>query len=294
MPPSAPAGAPIGWHQRADGQWVQTAVPPAPGWWLASDLRWYPPKDAAPAGAEWRRSWWGLGDVWWGVLVYALASVAASVVLALGLAAANPDVALEDIEFGPYTISIGVLANVLAFAGVPWLASRRKGLGSLAADFGLRVRWVDLAIGLGLGLAALVVGGGVAAGLDAALDADGDASNVPVDDLSGPGQIIAFTLAVAVVTPIIEELFFRGLLHRSLLKRGAGRVLAGVVTTVVFVLPHLLAAPGWPEIVVLAAVITVYGGFFQLACSLTSNRLGAPIVAHAIVNGTAVLVLALG
>lgn len=305
MPPSP---RPRGWYQAGDGGWYETDAPPAPGWWLASDLRWYPPHLAAHAGPNgasdpaspgapedaWRWSRWGLGDCWWGVLAYVVGSIVMSFALTAGLLVLDPDTSLDELEFGPYSIAIGLLANVVAFAGVPWLASRRKGLRSLRHDFGLAVRPIDLAIGVGFGIGALVVAGLVAAGLDSLLDLDGDASNVPIDDLHGPGQIAAFAIAIAIVTPIIEELFFRGLLNRSLQKRGAGHVVSSLVTTVAFVLPHLLAQPTWPNIAVLAAVITVYGAAFHVACIVTGNRLGAPIVAHAVVNGVAVIVLATG
>lgn len=301
-PPRVEPVRPSGWYEAADGQWYQTDAAPAPGWWLASDLRWYPPAlttwvpdDGSPVGwteAEpWRRSRWGLGDVWWGVLVYVVASIAVGLMLVFGLTLIDPDTALEDVELGPYTVSLGVLANVLAFAGIPWLASRRKGLASLADDFGLRFRWLDALIGFGLGIAALIVAGITAVAVSAALDVEDTTSNIPVDDLTSPGQVIAFVIAVAVITPIIEELFFRGLLLRSLRKRGMGAVSTLLTTTILFVLPHLIAELTWPNIAVLFAVITVYGTVFHLACMLTDHRLGAPIVAHMVVNATAVIAL---
>lgn len=296
---------PAGWYQAADGLWYETDVPPAPGWWLASDLRWYPASQAtrhpqhghrgAADGPEaWRASGWGLGDSWWGGLVYVVASVAISILLVVGNTLIDPDMAFTDVELGPYAVSISVLANVLAFAGVPWLATRRKGLASLADDFGLRFRWLDVAIGFGLGLGALIASGIAATAVDELLGNDDTTSNIPVDDLTGPGEFIAFFLAVAVITPIIEELFFRGLLHRSLLKRGTGRLAAMVITTIVFVLPHLLAEPAWPDIAVLFTAITVIGSALHLACLLTDLRLTAPIVAHCVINGTAVIALAAG
>lgn len=302
-PPLAPV-RPSGWYEAADGRWYESDVAPAPGWWLASDLRWYPPglatwapDDGSPAGwtsAEpWRGSRWGLGDVWWGVLVYVVASIALGFLLLFGMTLIDPDTAIEDMEFGPYAVSIGLLANVLAFAGIPWIASRRKGLASLAADFGLQFRWLDVLIGFGLGIGALIVAGITAIAVDAALDVEDTTSNIPVDDLTGPGQVIVFFVAVAVITPIIEELFFRGLLLRSLRKRGMGTVATLLTTTIVFVVPHLIAELRWPNIAVLFAVITVYGTVFHLACILTDHRLGAPIVAHMVVNGTAVLALML-
>lgn len=297
----------IGWYEASDGMWYRSEVPPAAGWWLASDDRWYPPSattwppagGAWPAGDEppgepWRRSRWGLGDFWWGILVVVVGSLVLGVGIVFVLMAVQDSSAADVDASGVYAVSFSILANVLGFGGVPWWASRRKGLRSLAADFGLAFRPVDLAIGLGVGIGALIAGGLVASGLEALLDPSGDSSNVPVDDLHGPGQIIAFALAVAVLTPIVEELFFRGLLHRSLLKRGMGPWPAMFVTTMIFVLPHLLSVPEWPNVVILFAAITVFGSSFHLACRWTGNRLGAPIVAHMVVNGVSVLALAWG
>ena len=289
-PPPRPERRIVGWFQAGDGNWYQTDVPPAPGWWLASDLRWYPPD--ALSGDGWWSSRWGLGDCWWAVLAYVVASVATSFALVGALMLLEPDTSIDDIEFGPYSISVSVLANVLVFGGIPWLASRRKGLASLADDFGLRFRGRDVGIGLGIGIGALVVGGVISTAMARALDVEDDSGNVPIDRLDGPGQIAAFAIAVAVVTPVIEELFFRGLLHRSMLKRGARGLTSYLVTTTVFVLPHLLAQPSWPNIAVLATSIFVFGSAFHLACAFTDNRLGAPIVAHAVVNGAAVIALA--
>jgi hypothetical protein len=82
---------------------------------------------------------------------------------------------------------------VAAFLGMPWLATRRKGLRSLRDDFGLWWRPVDLAIGLGFGIVGLVAAA-IAGGLvDAAFGADEATSNIPVDSLERTrGQIIAF------------------------------------------------------------------------------------------------------
>jgi uncharacterized protein len=284
--------SPTGWYQASDGGWYATDVAPAPGWWLASDLRWYPPSGHPVGDVEpWMASRWGLGDCWWGFLAYVVASIAIGVVVVIA-SLATDDRPVDEIELGVYAVAISVLANVVAFAGVPWLASRRKGLGRLADDFGLRIRLLDVAIGFGFGFAALLVGGWVNVALDSLFGTDGETSNVPFERLTGAGEIIAFAVAVAVVTPVIEELFFRGLLRRSLLKRGTGRWATFAITSIVFVIPHLLSLPEWPNVIVLFAVISVFAVAFHLACDVTDGRLGAPIVAHMVTNGAAVVSLA--
>jgi membrane protease YdiL (CAAX protease family) len=279
---------PSGRYQASDGRWYETALPPAPGYWLASDLRWYPP--SAGVAEPWRHSRWGLGDAWWGALVYVVASLIVGIVVLIVAAASNGDIT-EDLELGPYGVSASVLANVVAFAGVPWLASRRKGLRSLAQDFGLRFEWRDLGVGIGIGIGSLFVAGIVGSALDQALGVDEATSNMPVETLTSVPAFVVMFLAVAVVTPVIEELFFRGLIYRSLLKRGMRTWGAIAVNVVVFVLPHLLAVPQWPNVVTLFTTIGVLGLAFTLACHWSGNRLGPAIVAHALINGTALIVL---
>ncbi len=289
-----PTAAPVGqggWYEASDGQWYRSMSPPADGYVLASDGRWYPPHEW---DEPWRASRWGLGDMWWGFSAYVVVGIALSLVIAGALAASDPDRSVDDVEFGPYSIALLVLVNVVAFAGVPWWASRRKGLANLAADFGLRGRVVDAAIGFGLGIGGLIAAGLVSTVIDQALGADESTSNIPVDDLGNLAEFTVFFLAVGVATPIIEELFFRGLVYRSFLKRGA-RVPAAIgLTTMIFVLPHLPAVTEWPGVLSLFGAIAVLGAMFNLACHLTGNRLVAPIVAHMVVNGTATLVLYLG
>lgn len=39
-----------GWWQASDGKWYPPDQSPAPGWWQASDGKWYPPDQAPAAG----------------------------------------------------------------------------------------------------------------------------------------------------------------------------------------------------------------------------------------------------
>lgn len=289
-PTNAPVGT-TGWYRASDGQWYRSATPPAVGYELAEDGRWHPPGEQSE---PWRGSRWGLGELGWGLLVYLAASIVVGLIVAGVIAATDPDTNLDEIEFGPVAISVFVLANAMAFLGVPWWASRRKGLASLAADFGLRAKAVDPAIGFGLGIAGLIAAGLVGTAIDELLGADEATSNIPVDDLSGAGNFVVFLLAVGVVTPIIEEVFFRGLVYRSFLKRGAGTWSAITFTTLIFVAPHLTAVTEWPGVLSLFASIAVLGATFNLACHLTGNRLAAPIVAHMVINCTATLFLYFG
>lgn len=289
-PTGAPEGSP-GWYLADDLRWYRSDSPPAPGYVLGDDGRWHP--GGAPAtnasNEAWRSSRWGLGEVWWCVLAYLFAGIAGAGLAALLDVARGGNGSFDD--GAPSTLALFVACNAIATGGVLLTATYRKGQRSLRLDFGLDARWRDLWIGLGLGIAGLIGAGLMGALIDAALGADERSSNIPVDDLTGAGEFVLFFGAVAVVTPIIEELVFRGLLYRSLLKRGRSAPWAITATTALFVVPHLSAAESWVEFVSLAGSIGVLGLAFNLACHWTGNRLGAPIVAHMLVNGLAAVAL---
>lgn len=282
---AAPTGSPVGtsgWYLASDGVWYRSSRPPAPGHWLGEDGRWYP----ADGGTDsWRRARWGFGDVWWGLLAYVVAGIVGAVAL---WAVAGAD-AVEDP--GPVEIGVLVAFNAVGIMVVLGLATARKGNRSLRTDFGLTGRWLDALVGLGLGLAGVIVAGAVGLGIDAALGAEDRTSNVPVDDLPSFGGFAVFFVAVAVVTPVIEELFFRGLVYRSVLKRGRSVIRAIAITTVVFTIPHLPAVDSWKGAISLFGSIAVLGLAFNLACFWRGNRLLAPIVAHFVVNGLATVAL---
>ena len=289
-PTGCPTGT-TGWFRASDGVWYRSDEQPAPGYVLGDDGRWrpYSGRDEAERGQLWRTSNWGLGDAAWGALAFVLTGVVGVLVFALST---DDTEQLEDVEFGVYANAAFIALNAIALFGIPWLASRRKGLRSVRLDFGLTVRWRDPLIGFGIGIGALVTAGFVSAAVDAAFGVEERTSNVPIDNIDGPVEFVVFFLAVAVLTPVIEELFFRGLVYRSFLKRGSSTALSAVATTAIFTVPHLLAAEDVASLVTLAATIGVLGAAFQLACITTEHRLAAPITAHAVVNATAVLALA--
>lgn len=286
---AAPHGSPVGtsgWYAASDGQWYRSTQPPAPGYWLHRNGRWYPPTEAAE---PWQTSRWGLGDMWWGVLAYLVTGFVGAGALAIVAGDGG-----SFTETGPYAIGVYVALNAISIIGILWLATRRKGLRDIRADFGLSGRWRDPLIGLGVGVGALFAAGIVTYAIDSALGADEPTSNLPVDDLTTFGQFTVFFVAVALVTPLIEELFFRGLIYRSLLKRRRSAHRSMLVTTAIFIAPHLPSAESWGGLVSLAAAIGTLGLAFNLACHWTGNRLVAPIVAHAFVNGVAALALYFG
>ena len=218
---------------------------------------------------------WGLGDVILGLVVgLLLSSVLASIWLGV---TGDEELSIGGKAFSQVGLWIGLV-------GAPVLATRRKGSGSLATDFGWRFRWIDLAIGTGVAVFALVVVVPVVGLLLRPLLGDPDVSQ-PVKDLVGEARgpaIVGLALVAAVGAPLVEELFFRGLLLRSI-EKSVGTVWAIAGSSVFFGLAHPNDLPAEGQIVVMAALAALAVVLAMVA--VKTRRLGASIVAHAVFNG---------
>jgi membrane protease YdiL (CAAX protease family) len=165
------------------------------------------------------------------------------------------------------------------------VTSRRGGSGDLSRDFGLRFRAVDAPIGIASGLVAqLVIVPVLYLPLRSLID-EGDLER-PARELAEKAHglgFLVFALVIAVVAPVVEELFFRGLVLRSLQRYMADGP-AIVVSGLVFGASHfqLLQLPALALVGVLFAVLVVRTG-----------RLGPAIWAHMAFNATTVAALAL-
>lgn len=202
-----------------------------------------------------------------------------------------------------------LFAAVLAGYGALFLsalhAARSRGTGSLARDFGLRFRPVDLATGLGVGIAAKIVGVIIAIPL-VGLTGGVPTSNVPVQsDLVW--IVLNTVVATTLVAPLVEELFFRGLLLRAIRNgvlrgrashprtappsaaRARSALLASIlISSVAFMAMHLYQAPDLTTLLVLGTSTLVLG-LANAALATRTGRLGPGIVAHMVFNGVALL-----
>jgi membrane protease YdiL (CAAX protease family) len=234
---------------------------------------------------------WGIGDVFWGLLVYLGASVVASVLL-LATGAIDPNEVTEgDIgQLSIWALAVTLAAGWCGFVGWPAVATYRKGQRSLARDFGLEIRWVDLAWGLLGAIVALVVsavGGLIWLGLTGD-DAPSNGGFLP--DEVGLGAGIALWLLVGVATPIAEELFFRGLTLRAIGRRW--NLTVGVIaSSLVFGVLHASGGTALGSAAFFAVVTAGYGAVFALLVVRAQGRLGPAIVAHLLVNTVAVVTL---
>lgn len=219
---------------------------------------------------------WGLGDAAAGM---AMGLVLSSTVASIWLGTTGSD----DLSLGGK--AIGQLALWTGLAGCVLWASRWKGSRSLADDFGWRVRPVDLAIGVAAAVAAQLFLAGVVARLLEPLVGDPEIASRPVRELvdsAGGWRFAGLLLFVAVGAPIVEELFFRGLLLRSLQRRVRNDAAAVVLSGALFATPHIQALPGGALALVLVSIFLL--GALLAVLALRTGRLGSAIVAHSAFN----------
>jgi len=223
---------------------------------------------------------WGLSDALFGfavgVVVATVAADATAASLGVRISASGPlPVAVTGADL------LGLWAGLV---GAAVFASRRHGSGTLGTDYGLRVAWVDLVGGAALGLACQYLLVPLLYLPVRALDPG------VVGQLSAPARRqtgavhgdlgVAVLVALLVVgAPVVEELFFRGLLLRSLLGR-LPTPAAIVVSALLFGLAHLepLQLLGLAAFGVVLAVV-----------AWRTERLGPGIAAHAAFNASAVI-----
>ena len=177
---------------------------------------------------------------------------------------------------------VGALTDGLAFLGQfgGWIAglvfvSRRKGRGSLRADFGLVVHIRDLWI--------IVVGIALEIGLTVMIlplvHLVHNQSQDVVNELQKARGVHLWLIALVagLVAPVCEELLFRGLLLRSLCRRVAPAV-AVAISALVFALAHPMLDPTLGTLAVVPALFAL--GAVSGAVAVRRGDLSASILLH--------------
>ncbi len=206
---------------------------------------------------------------------------------------------------GPLRLVVGALPVWIGLLGTAIWACRRHGTGRLRTDLGLKFKPVDLAIGLGAGL-----GLRFAVGAWAALYSSvrGQRPSGNLQSLLGNGLgtgviLVANALAIAVIGPVIEEIFFRGVGLRSALaslwrRAGRGRLgdprlrarYAVLLTSAVFAVLHVSEVGDLTSAVVLLPGLFL-AGWVMARLTMWSGRLGPAIITHVVFNSVAVVAL---
>ncbi|MEY2420511.1 MAG: protease family protein [Acidimicrobiaceae bacterium] len=166
---------------------------------------------------------------------------------------------------------------------VPLMAARYKGRGPVV-DFGLRMRWTDAPLGLVVGFvtqyAALLLYLPVLWWTSVSSDDISKPARELTDKAHGAG-VVLLIIVVAIAAPIVEEIFFRGLVLRSL-ERRMTRGWAMVVSSALFAAAHFEPLQ-FPALFVFGLVAAVL--------ATRTGRLGPGIWAHVAFNAVAVISL---
>jgi len=171
--------------------------------------------------------------------------------------------------------------------GAAAIVSRKFGTGNIWRDFGVRFRGMDVGWGLLVSFIARFAGFILLIPL---VMIDRRLIGSDVAPLRGARHdssvLIAVVLMVVIGAPFIEELFFRGLLLRSLMPV-AGTAGAIVIQGLVFGALHMRPSYGLGNVSIFVVIAAM--GIIQGVVAERFRRLGPGIVAHGFFNLFALL-----
>jgi hypothetical protein len=190
----------------------------------------------------------------------------------------------------PTELAASELGLWSGLVGACVFVSRRRGTGSIVDDFGLRFRPIDIGLGLAGSFAARVTASIAIAPVVAVHPhfraPDQSVFNRYTYTATGWAVLV---VVVCVGAPLVEELFFRGLLQTRLVGR-YGPVIGIAITSVLFGAAHLI---GWQGPISLVYALGVAGGGVALGTvRLITGRLGTSILTHCLFNAQALLAIA--
>src|SRR5947209_4707747 len=217
--------------------------------------------------------------------LYALGGFAVGIVGGLVLALVARALNLPDIGILLFNLA-GLWTGLL---GACWLASRRYGTGIIRRDYGLRVKGPDVGWGLLMSLVARVAGAMVVIPfLFGSRRLVGNNEGVYGKVTQSWLTFVVFGAVAVFGAPIVEELFFRGLLLRSLTSvLGTGGAIA--VQAVLFGLAHFSPLLGLTNLSVMT-IIAAAGLIFGITAWW--RRIGTSVVSHGAFNLVSVIAAA--
>ena len=216
---------------------------------------------------------WGLGEATAGLLAALLLSS-----LGVSLAAGSS----ETVPLG--AIAVGQVGLWVGLAGAPLWAARRS-RSTLRHEFGLEVRkgdWLFLVVGVASQLILLPVLYWLIQLLTGPLDVAAPARKL-ADRAGSDAAFVLLALLVTLAAPVVEELFYRGLVLRALCSRLGARI-AIMASSVVFAGSHFQPVQ-FPGLLAFALILSVI--------TMRTGRLGPAVVAHAGFNAVAIVSLGL-
>jgi len=245
---------------------------------------------------------WGLMDVVFGVVLLIVSPLPlAALWVAVQTAQLDDTITTEVIlaslanaVTSPEFLLLALAVQWCVLVAVPWNATRRRGMRSMARDFGLRITWSDVAWGVGLGLVLRVVDYGIGVAIAAAgVDPDSLSNSGILSSGTSATTTLLLFFAAGIAAPFAEEVFFRGLALRAVFNRWRSPALAVAVSSVVFGLMHAQTTNGGVMQALYLVTLTGALGAALGYAAIRTQRLGVPIVAHMVFNSTAVALVAL-
>jgi membrane protease YdiL (CAAX protease family) len=223
---------------------------------------------------------WGLGDA---ALGWVLAQIGGAIAAAIVLAINDDTTDVEDLSLA--WVAVAQLGLWIGMLGVPVVASKLKGHGPVR-DYGLRSEGWDAPLGFAAGLLTQLLLIPLLYGpIFWLTDLDSSDLEDPARGLTDRATdsfgITMLILIVGIGAPIVEEIFYRGLLQRSLERRFG--VWPGILGSA------LLFGASHFQLLQLPALV-LFGIVLGLLAQRT-GRLAAPIAAHIVFNMTTVLFL---
>lgn len=218
-------------------------------------------------------------------LIIALFGFAATVALIVafpaGVRIAGPFSPLN----GYLLVWLPLVVALLVVALVP----RWRAAGSSAVRW--RIRPIDLLWGAAAGFLLRIATSSLEILFYGGLPATAGGA-VPLGTVDQVVFFVVALLAVVALAPVIEELFFRGLVLPSVIGtlRG-GRWIAVVISAVLFAVLHLLVVTTLAQTIVVG-VGTLLVGLVTGSLAILTGRLGPAVVAHVVFN-TSILALGL-
>jgi membrane protease YdiL (CAAX protease family) len=220
-----------------------------------------------------------MGDAVIGIVAsFVLSQVGILVIFAIGGYAAGDDLPLWLTAVAEIPLWVGLIGAVV------W-ACRTKGTGSLRDDFGFAMQWRDIPLGLVAGFVGQIAIVLIVIPIYRLLGIDTDEVGQTAEKLADRAvhapDVALLVLIVVIGAPIVEELFYRGLVLRSVERRW-GPGVAIVVTAAVFAALHFQPYD-------FLALFLI--GLVLSTLAVRTGRLGPAIWAHFAFNLTAVITL---
>jgi len=212
----------------------------------------------------------------WGIPDFVIAWIAGVIVGAIAAAPFAPAAGAPKRDDVASTV-VALFVQSFVSLGVAWWISNAKGRRSLTTDFGFRWDWRD---------SGWVVGGVVLAYLAAAalyplnqlLPSNSGQAVVDTFKASTGGETALFVIGVLLVAPTVEELLFRGMLLRGLLRRiPPGSTVT--VSALVFAVVHPLLDPSLGTVVAVPALFAL--GLLSGYEAVRTGGLSRSIALHA-------------